>query len=137
MKKKLFAFVSVLMLAVMLMGCGGPKTLESYYNQPIRKAAIEAECKEMLEQQKGTYSEVSMTFEGNTATYSYTYCEDPGMTNKAAYDAFMKSSLDSSSHSIIEGIRQESGVSADTVITVVFVFNNPDGSEYSSFTYSE
>lgn len=104
-------------------------TLEDYYSQPDVLDALNTQIESTKEEYKDYYSDIYCNVYGNTFEYVYVF---DFYVNPGEYDTeAVSSSLESATDSLVNGIKNESGVTDE--ITVIFTYLNNDYSELLSY----
>lgn len=133
MKKKLLVLATTLLLAVNVVACSKPSTLEEYYAKPIVKEAFEEELNSLKETYSSTYSDIAYSITENKFTYTYTLAEQ--LEDAAAAAESLETSLNAESlDAQIADIEKETGI---TGVSVEYVYLNADGSEIFRKTYTK
>jgi len=141
MNKKITKIIASLlmgvMLTMMLVGCGGPKTLESYYSKPLMKAALNQQIELQKSANSSFVTDMNITFSGNTMTNEYILKDAIADEDVETFDKLMHESLAAEVKGQYGPIRQESGISAADKITLIYVYKNPDGKVVSKCEFTE
>lgn len=131
MKKKrtLISVIVGLMLALMLVGCGAPKTLEAYCNIGNTKAQMDAAAKSMAD---GTnITDVKIDIKDNTITYKFTLSANTAeawATYSSAYNTY----FDTQMESLINQLKSSTKISDPMTINMQIL--DPNGKEVKLYT---
>lgn len=130
MKKKLLVLATTLLLAVNVVACSKPSTLEGYYSKPVIKEAFDEELESLKETYSSTYSDIAYSITENTITYTYTLAEQ---IDDDAVESLETSLNAESLDSQIADIEEATGI---TGISVEYIYLNADGNEIFRKTYT-
>jgi len=138
MKKYLLSVVACLMLALSLVGCGKThKTMtfqEIYESDAVIRSKIDAQVASMKTEE---YKDVSLKYEGNAAIYTFTFNQNLAPEYRSVFEKMVGNSYNVMCKTNINSMRNSSVYLAEDPITMTVIFNNADGSEFYTFTYTE
>lgn len=137
MKKKIFTLLAGLLVALSLVACGGAKSLQEYYERPANKSILDQQMKTLVAQNSSDFSDASVSFSDNTMVYEYVFTQAMPTEQKATFDNYMNQNLAAAVNPMFSQLKAEAGLPADTEVTIVYVYKNPNGSEFSRFEFTK
>ncbi|MCQ2493643.1 MAG: hypothetical protein MJ104_03485 [Lachnospiraceae bacterium] len=139
MKKRLFAVVACVMLVLSLVGCGMKKMTfqEIYESSDAIRNSFDQELNQMKIQNAQDYSDIQIKFNGNEITYIFTFRDAISTDYQSTFSSLVSKQFESLCKNQITSLRSSYNYLADDAITMVMKFNNPNGEEYYTYTYTE
>lgn len=139
MKKRLFAVVACVMLVLSLVGCGMKKMTfqEIYESSDAIRNSFDQELNQMKIQNAQDYSDIQIKFNGNEITYIFTFRDAISTEYQSTFSSLVSKQFESLCKNQITSLRSSYNYLADDAITMIMKFNNPNGEEYYTYTYTE
>lgn len=139
MKKRLFAVVACVMLVLSLVGCGMKKMTfqEIYESSDAIRNSFDQELNQMKIQNAQDYSDIQIKFNGNEITYIFTFRDAISTDYQSTFSSLVSKQFESLCKNQITSLRSSYNYLADDAITMIMKFNNPNGEEYYTYTYTE
>ena len=139
MKKRLFAVVACVMLVLSLVGCGMKKMTfqEIYESSDAIRNSFNQELNQMKSLYAQDYSNIEINFNGNEVTYIFTFRETISTDYQSTFASHVGKQFESLCKNQVTSMRSSYNYLADDAITINMQFNNPNGDEYYTFTYTE
>lgn len=139
MKKRLFTIVASIMLVLSLAACGiKAMTLQEIYKKDTKAYQEFNSGLELLKSQNSAnYSDITIEFIGNTAVYNYTFRQALGSEYRGMFESTLENSFNSMAKAQVDSMRNDTkGLSSEPIV-IIMHFNNPNGIEFYTFTYTE
>lgn len=139
MKKRLFAVVACVMLVLSLVGCGMKKMTfqEIYESSDAIRNSFDQELNQMKIQNAQDYSDIQIKFNGNEITYIFTFRDAISTDYQSTFSSLVSKQFENLCKNQITSLRSSYNYLADDAITMIMKFNNPNGEEYYTYTYTE
>ena len=136
-KRNIFiSLIAGLMIAMMLVGCGAPKTLEGYMNTPGAQQELEKQLVSVKAMYASVFKDVDILFNDNTVTYVYTFKNAVSQDEwDSTYETSAKSDFEKAAPSGIDQQRQITNIKDP--ITFVFIYKSSDGTELAKYSLTK
>lgn len=141
-KKILISLCACIVLTSTLAGCAvmpmKKTTLQEVYDaSPDIQKSFDDDIKEFKRTNSDAYSDAQIDITGNQISYIFTFKETMPATYKNLFLAALGNSLTIQCQTQVNSLRKNATYLTSDPVSMRYVFLNPDGSEFYSYTYTE